>query len=78
VLTLEADDLHVLKWWVEASYAMHPDMKSHTGATMSMGKGSVYSASRRLKLNTKSSTEARLVGVDNVMAAPGDLDQAFP
>jgi hypothetical protein len=68
VLTLEADDLHLLKWWVDASYAVHPDMKSHTGATLvSLGKSSVYSASRRQKLNTKSSTEAELVGVDDVM-----------
>jgi hypothetical protein len=68
ILTLEADDFHVVKWWVDASYAVHPDMKSHTGATMSLGKGSIYSASKRQKLNTKSSTEAELVGVDDVMA----------
>jgi hypothetical protein len=68
VLTLEADDLHLLKWWIDASYAVHPDMKSHTGGTLSLGKGSVYSASRKQKLNTKSSTEAELVGVDDVMA----------
>jgi hypothetical protein len=68
VLTLEADNMHVVKWWVDASYGVHPDMKSHTGATMSMGKGSVYSASKTQRLNTKSSTEAELVGVDDVMA----------
>jgi hypothetical protein len=67
VLTLEADNLHVVKWWVDGSYAVHPDMKSHTGATMTLGKGSVYSASTRQKLNTKSSTEAELVGVDDLM-----------
>jgi hypothetical protein len=67
-LTLEADDFHVVKWWVDASYAVHPNMKSQTGATMSLGKGSIYSASKRQKLNTKSSTEAELVGVDDVMA----------
>jgi hypothetical protein len=59
---LEVDDLHIVKWWVDASLAVHPDMKSHTGAAMSMGKGSVYSSSTRQKLNTKSSTEAELVG----------------
>jgi hypothetical protein len=67
VLTLEGDDAHVIKWWVDASFAVHPDMKSHTGGTLSLGKGSVYSASTRQKLNTKSSTEAELVGVDDVM-----------
>jgi hypothetical protein len=33
-----------------------------------MGKGSTYSASKSQRLNTKSSTEAEVVGVDNVMA----------
>jgi hypothetical protein len=66
-LTLEADDLQVVKWWIDASFAVHEDMRSHTGGTMSMGKGSVYSTSTRQKLTTKSSTEAELVGVDDVM-----------
>jgi hypothetical protein len=44
-LTMEADDLSVVKLWIDASYEVHPDMKSHTGATMSMGKGSIYSRS---------------------------------
>jgi hypothetical protein len=60
-LRMEADDMHVVKWWVDASFGIHPDMKSHTGATMSLGKGSAYSKSTREKLNTKSSTEAELV-----------------
>jgi hypothetical protein len=68
LLTLEADNVRVIKWWVDASYAVHPDMKGHTGGTMSMGKGSVYSASKTQRLNTKSSTEAELVGVDDVSA----------
>jgi hypothetical protein len=66
-LTLEGDDARIVKWWVDASFAVHPDMKSHTGGTLSLGKGSVYATSTRQKLNTKSSTEAELVGVNNVM-----------
>jgi hypothetical protein len=66
-LTLEGDDARIVKWWVDASFAVHTDMKSHTGGMLSLGKGSVYSASTRQKLNTKNSTEAELVGVDNVM-----------
>jgi hypothetical protein len=66
-LTLEANNLQVIKWWVDASFAVHWDMRSHTGATMSLGKGSVFSGSWRQKLNTRSSTTAELVGVDDAM-----------
>jgi hypothetical protein len=66
-LTLEAQDLQVIKWWVDASYAVHPDMKSHTGGAMTLGKGTVYGTSTRQKLNTRSSTEGELVGLHDVM-----------
>ena len=66
-LILEADDTHVVKWWVDASFAIHHDMKSHTGGAMMMGKGAIYATSTRQKLNTKSSTEGELVGVNDVM-----------
>ena len=68
-LTLSADNLHCIKWYVDASFAVHPDYKSHTGATMSYGDGygAVQWISRKQKLNTKSSTESELVGVDDVL-----------
>jgi hypothetical protein len=66
-LTLEASNMSIIKWWVDASYAVHPDMKSHTGGAMSLGKGTIYNTSTRQKLNTKSSTESELVGVNDVM-----------
>ena len=40
-LTLEIDDGITIKWWIDASFAVHPDMRSHTEGTMSLGKGSV-------------------------------------
>jgi hypothetical protein len=52
-LTLEANNTQVIK--------------SHTGGAMSMGKGIIYGTSTRQKLNTKSSTEGELVGVNDVM-----------
>ncbi|KAG7374846.1 reverse transcriptase RNA-dependent DNA polymerase [Nitzschia inconspicua] len=67
-LVLEANCIRNIRWWVDASYAVHPDMRSHTGATMTLGKGSVYSMSTRQKLNTRSSTEAELVGVNDAMS----------
>jgi Reverse transcriptase (RNA-dependent DNA polymerase) len=65
--TLESDGTGMIRWWVDASYGVHHDMKSHTGATMSMGKGCAYSMFRRQRLNTRSSTEAELVGVNDAM-----------
>ena len=38
-LTLEANNTNILKWYVDAAYAVHPGMKSHTGATLKMGQG---------------------------------------
>ena len=38
------------------------DMKSHTGGVVSFGTGAALSKSTKQKLNTKSSTEAELVG----------------
>jgi hypothetical protein len=67
VLRLSADNLNIIKWWVDASYGVHKDMRSHTGGVMSMGTGAVYSQSSKQKLNTKSSTEAELVGIDDVL-----------
>jgi hypothetical protein len=53
-LMLEGDDARIVNWWVDASLAIHPDMKSHTaGGTLSLGKGLVYSASTRQKLLTQ-------------------------
>ena len=66
-LTLEADECNIVKWWVDASFAVHPDMRSHTGGVMMLGKGAIYGTSTRQKLNTKSSTEAELVGVNDIM-----------
>jgi hypothetical protein len=67
-LTLEAADNGVLHWWVDASFAVHPDMRSHTGAVLSLGRGAAIGMSTRQKINTKSSTEAELVGVADAMS----------
>jgi hypothetical protein len=66
-LTLSAASLHNVRWWVDASYAVHPDMKSHTCGALSLGTGVIYGTSKSQKLNVKSSTEAEIVGTDDVM-----------
>ena len=67
VLTLKVDGTNVLKWYVDASYGIHPDLKGHTGGTLTMGKDSIMSKSIKQKLNTKSSTESELIGVDDIL-----------
>ena len=68
VLTLEADDHQRLVWHVDAAFGVHPDFRSHTGATFSMGKGCITSFSLKQKVNTRSSTKAELVLIDDVLA----------
>jgi hypothetical protein len=38
VLTLSADGTGEVKWYVDASFAVHPDVKGHTGGTLSLGR----------------------------------------
>ena len=65
--TLGADSLNKLRTWVDASYAVHPDMKSHTGGIMSLGIGGIAQKSTKHKLNTKGSTEAELEGASDYL-----------
>ena len=67
-LTLEADDLQLVHWWIDGAFATHRDMCSHTGGAISLGKGIIYGTSTRQKLNTRSSTKAKLVAVDDCMS----------
>jgi len=41
-LVLEADNVQVVKWWVDASFEVHVDMKRHTWGAISPGKGIIY------------------------------------
>jgi hypothetical protein len=66
-LILGADNEGMLMWYVNALFAVHPNMRGHTSGGMTMGRGFPISVSTMQKLNTKSSTESELVGVDDMM-----------
>ena len=51
--------------WVDASYAVHHDMKSHTGVVMSIVLGITHCILRKKILNTKISTEVELDGASD-------------
>ena len=65
-LTLSAGELSEplrLFAYVDASYGVHEDGKSHTGAVMTLGSGTIFARSSKQKIVCKSSTEAELVAI---------------
>ena len=62
-LTLSADYFKVIKWCVDAIFAVHPYFKSHNIYIVTMEQGAMQSVYRKHKMNTRSSTEAELVDV---------------
>ena len=67
VLTLELGDKQQIKWFIDAAFTVHPDMKGHTGAVSTLGKGAFSALSTKQKVNSRSSTEAELIGLDDVI-----------
>jgi hypothetical protein len=66
-LVLSADGSGIMKWWVDASFAVHPNMRGHSGGGLSLGQGFPFVSSTKQKLNTRSSTETEVVGADDFM-----------
>ena len=60
-----ADGMKYMLTYVDASYAIHQDMKGHTGGAMTMGHGLIHHKSSKQRLNTKSSTETEVVGASD-------------
>ncbi len=65
ILTLEADDTQTLTWYIDVAFDVHLDMKSHTGSVFTLGKGAIMSNSTKQKINTRSSTKAKMVAVND-------------
>jgi hypothetical protein len=62
-LNLFAESLSIIRWYVDASHQTHEDCHGHTGAVLTLRHGAVFSSSTKQKLNTKSSTETKIVGL---------------
>ena len=61
------DSIGKIFTWIDAAYAVYNNMRSHTGGIMSFGRGSIHAKSSKQKLNTKSSTEAEVVGLSEYL-----------
>ena len=66
--------MQTLQWWIDASSAVHLNCHSHTGAILSIGRGTIYFMLSKQKVNTRSSTEAELVGIDRILTYGTLLD----
>jgi hypothetical protein len=66
-LVLGAENDGLLMWYGDTLFAVHPNMRGHTGKGLTMGRRFPITASTKQKLNTRSSTESELVGVDDMM-----------
>ena len=67
ILTLGGFGFNVLKWYVYASYAVHPNMRGQTGGGLTLGRGFPIVNFTKQKLNTHSLTESKLVRVHKLM-----------
>ena len=66
-LILSIDKSENIKWYVDAYFSVHKYMRSHTSGFTTMGTGGAYVQYSRHKLNSKRSTEVKIVGVDDVL-----------
>jgi hypothetical protein len=75
-ITLEASDSSGIKAFIDASYGIHADGKSHSALVSTLGRGPISTSSSKQKIVTKSSTEAELVA-ESDFASPVLAHQAF-
>jgi len=64
-IVLEASKNLGVLGYIDASYGVHQDLKSHSGCVIGIGRGPIYAKSGAQKLNTKSSSEAELVALSD-------------
>jgi hypothetical protein len=68
-LILSANGSGILKWWVDVSFTVHPNMYGHSRGVLSLGRGFPIVSSTKQKLNTRSSTETEFMGAYDFMPA---------
>jgi hypothetical protein len=62
-LTLSADSLSNIVWYVDASHQLHDNCKGHTGPILTFGRGATTSSSTQHKVPAKSSCKSKIIGL---------------
>jgi hypothetical protein len=66
-MRIQATYLDQNHWFIDGAFAVHEDMKGHTGGYMTFGYGKIDGAATTQRINTNSSTECEVVGVHDCM-----------
>jgi hypothetical protein len=66
-LVLGARNTGVLHWYIDASFAVHPNMQGHTGGVLTLGTRAPVVTSTKQKLNMRSSTISEIVAADDMI-----------
>jgi hypothetical protein len=62
-LTLSADSLSNIVWYVDASHQLHDNCKGQTGSILTFGRGATTSSSTKQKIPAKSSCKSEIIGL---------------
>jgi hypothetical protein len=62
-LTLFAESLSNIIWYVDASHQLHEVCKGHTGSILTFGRSGTTSSSTKHKIPSKSSCESEIIGL---------------
>ncbi len=66
-LILSANDSGSQYWYADSAFAVHPNMRSHNRAGLTLGRGFAISISGAQRLNVGSSTHAEIVCVSDIL-----------
>jgi hypothetical protein len=65
-MILQPNNSNKIEIYVDASYGIHSDGKSHTGMCIKHGNGTIECKSTKQRINTKSSTESELIALSDM------------
>ena len=64
-LTLEVESMDAIPWRIKRSYGIYPDLKVRYGGMMSLGKYQAAIKSSRHRINSRSTTELKIIVFNN-------------
>jgi hypothetical protein len=64
-IVMEGGTILCVSIWIDASYGVHPNGKSHSGVVVTVGRGPIVAKSGKQKIVAKSSSEAELIAASD-------------